>query len=269
MAAPARHEEIIQPPYPGMHINASDMYKYNYAMWSRSGGLTSGTPNLQGLEASVAELNTLIGIDTRGSVQKQLDLKANKVDLGTIASQDADSVAITGGSITGVTISDSDITIEAGTTSNFINLGGTLESNVTAVGNSAGAETTLISYTLGANTLAENLSYLEVTAFGDIAANANNKEIKLKIGTTTLLATGSVAANAGSWEITARIIRENSASEQCTAKIVSSNALITNSATYTNAVEDLTTDLDIFCTGNGIAANDIVQRGLIIKWFKL
>lgn len=271
MAAPTRHEEIIQPPYPGMHTNASDIYKYNYAMWQRSGGLTSGTPNLQGLKASVSELNTLIGIDTRGSntVQKQLDLKANTADLGTIASQDADSVAITGGSIQGVTITDSSITIEAGTSLNFINLGGTLESNVTAVGNSAGVETTLISYTMTANTLAANYSYLEVIAFGDIAANANNKEIKLKIGTTTLLATGSIAANSGSWEITAKIIRENATSEQCIAKIISSNTLVLDDATYTNATEDLTTDLDIFCTGNGVAANDIVQRGLIVKWFKL
>lgn len=271
MTAPEHHNELIQPPYPGMHTDEKDMYKYNYGMWQRSGGFTSATPNLKGLEASVAELNTLVGINTRSdsTVQKQLNQKANIADLGTMSSQDADNVGITGGSIEGVNITDSDITIRAGSTTNFINLGGTLQSDVVAVGNNAGVETTLISYTVLSNTLSAANMYLEITAFGDIAANANNKEIKLKLGSTTLLATGSIAANSGSWEITARIIRENATSEQCSSKMISSNALVIDSATYTNATEDLTTDLAIFCTGNGVGANDIVQRGLIVKWYKL
>lgn len=268
MSAPDRHQVILHPPHPNMTSEERDFFLKT--IYERSGGLTANTVDLKGLEASVAELNTLVGIDTRNNntVQKQLNLKANAVDLGTIASQDANNVAITGGSITDTSILSSDIKVEAGNTSNYINIGGSLDVNITTAGNSAGVETTLISYTMPVETLSQNKMYLEVTAFGTIAANANNKEIKLKIGSTTLLTTGSIAANSGSWEIKSRIIRENQNGQKCTTSIISSNALIIDSSAYINASEDLSTQLDIFCTGNGVAANDVVQEGLIIKWYK-
>ncbi|NIT57596.1 MAG: hypothetical protein GWN00_15610, partial [Aliifodinibius sp.] len=76
----------------------------------------------------------------------------------------------------------------------------------------------------------------------------------------------AVAANSGSWEITAKVTRTADANEKCIAKIVSSNSLIIDGATYTFANENTGTSLDIYCTGEGTADNDIVQEGLIINW---
>jgi hypothetical protein len=36
----------------------------------------------------------------------------------------------------------------------------------------------------------------------------------------------------------------------------------------TSVTEDLSTALNIYCTGTGVANNDVVQRGLSIKWFR-
>ena len=241
---------------------------FDKTIYERTGGLESAIVDLKGLQASVSELNTLLGVDTRTTVQKQLNLKANKADLGTISSQDADSVAITGGNISNTGMQSSDITIRAGETTAFLEMGGSLDVNNNAVGNSAGAETDLLLFSIPAKTMTIVGSYLEITAFGTVAANANNKEIKLVLGTTTLLTTGSVAANSGSWQISAKIIYVTATSEKTSASIISDNSLIVNKAIYTASAENWETNLIIKCTGNGAGANDVVQEGLIIKWNK-
>jgi hypothetical protein len=266
MSAPSKREVILQPPRPGMHQDINEFYKFSYEIWERTGGYTPAVTNLKGLEASVKELNTLVGIRTDDTVQEQLNLKADAANIGTIASQDADNVSITGGIIETTTIKKSNITVQAGDTDNDLDIGGTLHIDTTPVGNIGTGEDTLITYTMDANTLNVNGNYLEILAWGITAANANNKRIKLKVGSTILLDTGSVAANNASWFLNVRFIRTSGSSEQAIASILS-NAF-TNSSTYTDVSEDLTTNLDIFCTGEATTDDDIVQKGLLIKWFK-
>lgn len=259
---------ILQPPRPGMKTDSPEFYSMIYELWNRSGGYKQATSNLNGLKASVAELNTLVKIRTDDTVQDQLDSKVGSNDVGTMAAQDADSVAITGGSIGGVAISDSNITLPVGDTSEDAAVGGTLNVDTASVGNIGVGEDALITYTLIANSLNNDFDYLDINAWGITAANANNKTIKLKIGTTTILDTGAVAANGASWWINCRIIRTGAATQQIIASIISDSALIVNSSDYTDGVEDLSGDLDIFCTGDATANDDIVQKGLLIKWFR-
>jgi hypothetical protein len=79
MTAPTTSQNILQPPRPewfdGDH--SGEMFKFFYEIWIRNGGLTHSNPNLQGLNASVAELNTLAGIDTGSSMQEHLDSKVD------------------------------------------------------------------------------------------------------------------------------------------------------------------------------------------------
>jgi hypothetical protein len=266
MSAPTQQQTILQPPHPGMHQDIDVAFKFNYELWERSGGYTPAITNLKGLQASVAELNTLVGINTEDTVQDQLNLKANTVDLGSIASQDADSVAITGGTLETTFISKSNITIEAGGID--LPIGATLHSDTTPVGNIGIGEDTLITYSMNANTLVFNGNYLEILAWGITAPNANNKRIKLKIGSTILLDTGLIAANAASWFINTRLIRTAASVEQSIASILSNSSLIIDSATYTEVTENTAAILDIFCTGEAINDDDIVQKGLLIKWYK-
>lgn len=267
MSAPFRHPIVLAPPHPKMTREEKDFH--TKTIWERTGGKESAIYNLRGLQASVTELNTLVGIATTETVQQQLNRKANSADLGTIASQDANNVLITGGNISDTDVQSSNIKIEAGLTASYLNVGGTLQVDTTSVGNTAGVETNLITYNIPAKTLSQNKTYLEVTAFGTIAANANLKEIKLILGTTTLLTTGSLGTNGGSWQITAKIIRIGASAEKCISAMLSSSTLIVNETSYVAAAEDLETALTVKCTGNGVAASDVVQEGLIIKWNKL
>jgi hypothetical protein len=145
MAAPNTHKKIIDAPDPQKMKSPRWLYQYLFDIWKRTGGETSSVANLAGLEASVDELNTLVGINRGEGVQTQLNQKENKANLKTMAYQDATSVAITGGAITGTSISQSPITIEAGTCVGCnIKLHGTLHVSMVAVGNVGSGEDKLL-----------------------------------------------------------------------------------------------------------------------------
>ena len=126
---------------------------------------------MYGLQASVGELNTLVGIRTNEKVQGQIDSKADSADLGTIAQQDANNVSITGGNVSSTnytdgnisnsTITNSTVTIPAGATTTTMKVGATLQVNATPVGNVGGGEDTLITYPmLASNALKSERGYL-------------------------------------------------------------------------------------------------------------
>lgn len=276
MAAPPVRQPIIDAPDPQKMRNQSWMYKFLHDLWSRTGGQQSSVADLKGLEASVAEINQLVGIYKGDTVQQQLDKKVNKVDLGTMAYQDANNVTIVGGTIQNVgitnsSISKSDITIQAGGCSTCdIKLNGTLHVDMTPVGNVGVGEDTLITYAMPADVLNENYQFLEIIAFGTVAANANNKQIKLKLGATEVFASPVILTtlpDGASWELTSRITRIGGSSEKCISKMLLNTKLCEACAQYVAAAENTATALDIFCTGTATADNDIVQEGLIIKWY--
>lgn len=260
-------ELILPPPAPNWFDNNSQ-YKYHHTIWQRTGGYQNNIYNLQGLKASVKELNTLVGISTNRSVQDQLDLKEDKANLKTMAYQNANDVDISGGVINGVTIGNSTITINIGASGLPRYLGATIVNNVTAVGNIGVGEDNLITYSLLANSLSSTADYIEIRAYGTFASNANNKRVKLYFGTATLIDTGVVAANSGSWIIDSTISRITSASELAISKIISDNTLVTDGSSFVAATQNLAGNITIKCTGEGVATDDIIQKGLIIKWFK-
>lgn len=260
----------------------TDFYKHAYIMWTRTGAYDSTTFNLFELKVTAQELNTLIGIITTKTVQTQLNEKANISSLGSMAYQNSNSVAITGGTVdtatlnndtinnstyVGGSISNADIYPKLGSSLNLMEVGGVANTDMTALGNVGAAETDLITYTLLANSLDAGNAFLEVEAFGTFASNGNNKQVKLYFGSSVLIDTGSVAANAGSWILHARVIRINSNAQKSITTIISDNSLIINKSSYVTPTEDLTTNIIIKCTGQGTANNDIIQEGLIIKMF--
>ena len=282
MAAPIQSQVVSPPPAPD--ISGDDLFRLLSELWERTGRYNSAVTNLAGLVASVKQLNTLVGIKTDTTVQLQLDSKQPAGSLGSMAVQDANSVNISGGTISNVThntitiqlnsvikdstISNSVITFPTGDVPTVIYPGGKINLDTTSVSNTLAAETDLITYTLPANVLNNNDYFLEITSSGIVGANANNKTIKLYLGSTLLLTTGAVAANSGSWEIKATIIRTGASQEKCSCCIISSNNLILDSNTYTLAAEDTSTNLAIKCTGQGTATGDITQEFLIIKLYK-
>lgn len=260
----------------------TNFYKHAYLMWERSGAYETSDFNLVEVKISAQEANTLIGIDTSKTVQTQLNEKTNTANLGTMAFQDSDDVAITGGSIVAVSennviinnsnifdgiIQNATILAKQGSSYDVMTIGGVVTSNISSIGNSGIGEDNLIQYLLPANTLDVNQCFLEIDAFGTFAGNANNKRVRLYFGSTILLDTTLVAANAGSWSIHAKVIRVNSNAQKSISTIISSNASIVDSSSYIATTEDLTANIIVKCTGQGLVNNDVVQEGLIIKMF--
>ncbi len=139
-------------------------------------------------------------------------------------------------------------------------------SNVTPVGNLNGTSTALITVTLGPDTFHNNGDSLDIMAWGTFAANTNTKNILLKFGTTTLLNSGSLTINGGSWFIKATVTQTSLITEQSIATMNASNGTVPTSV-YTAVSQVLNVPLSIGCVGQGIATNDILQEGLIVRHY--
>lgn len=146
-----------------------------------------------------------------------------------------------------------------------IKLGGLINVDTNSVSNNSTTQTDLISYNLSANNLKTSGDILEIEAWGVYEANANNKTITLEFGSQTILTTGAIAANDGSWRVKARIIRTGAATQEIISEIISSNSSVANSTTRTAGTQTLGSDITIKCTATGGASNDITQYALIIK----
>jgi hypothetical protein len=146
-------------------------------------------------------------------------------------------------------------------------LGGRLTTDTTAVGNVGSGADDLISYSLQKNTLNNVGDVLEITAYGTQAANGNNKTIKLVFGTTELFSTGAVASNAKDWEIRCTITRTAAATQNCSTVFLGDTVLVTQVADFVAGTEDFTTALTIKCTGEATSNDDIIQKGLVVKFF--
>lgn len=274
MTAPLTHKVVLPAPQPNILKDEKSLYKFLYEIWRRTGDYSSNLPDLSNLNASVTELNTLQGIRTDEVVQSQLDTKADYSGLGTLAFQDATDINVSGGildnvAVTNSTITNTSLSVPIGDSGLASEVGAILNVNLTLQGNSGAIETGLISYTLVADSLASNLAFIELHAWGTFAANANNKTVKLKIGSTTLLDTTAVAANSGSWSIKAKVLRKTLTTQQAISEIISDNTLVIDKSSFVDVTEDLGTSLEIRCTGQGTADNDIIQKGLTIKWYSI
>lgn len=124
------------------------------------------------------------------------------------------------------------------------------------VGNSAGTESTLDSTTVSVGTLAKTESSILIFACGKTTANANNKTLKLKFGTTEIFTTGAQAFNGVDWTLNAEIVRTSSTTQTCWVQFFST-ATLTQKVTVTTASVDLAQNQTITFTGEGTLANDI------------
>ncbi len=146
-----------------------------------------------------------------------------------------------------------------------LSLGGMLSVNTTSVSNTSTGATDLITYSLAQNSLTNNGDILEIDAWGVYAANGNNKTIALAFGGQTILTTGAIAANDGTWSLKAKIIRKSATTQEIVSEILSSNTSVIDSATRTAGTQDLATTLTIRCIGTGGASSDITQYALKIN----
>lgn len=153
----------------------------------------------------------------------------------------------------------------AGTSTSYARVGGTLNVNTTAVGNVGTGEDDLITYTVPANTLSTNGDRIDFKMSGKFAANANNKQVKVKFGATTLLATGALAFNNVDWSAEGYVIRTG-ATTQKAACWFRAGATLTSFTDDTAPAETLSGTVVLKCTGEATSNNDITEESHVVMW---
>jgi hypothetical protein len=122
---------------------------------------------------------------------------------------------------------------------------------------SSGASDVLSSATVTYGTLAKNGMSILVNACGRTAANANNKNIYLYFGSTTIFQTGLQAFNDVDWVINAEIVRTSSTSQVAWVNFFATATLEQKIEVVTSS-ENLATNRDIEIRGGGTADNDVL-----------
>lgn len=158
------------------------------------------------------------------------------------------------------------LSTKAGTSTTYAKVGGTIDVNTTAVGNVGTGEDDLITFSVPANTLATNGDRIQFQMAGTFAANANAKQVKIKYGATTLLATGALLFNGADWTATGTIIRTGAATQKAYCNFVSGSTLLSSTADYTTPAETLSGAVTLKATGEATSNNDITQELNIVEF---
>lgn len=133
-------------------------------------------------------------------------------------------------------------------------------------------ETTLFTYSLTAATLDTDNDFIHVIAWGTVAANANNKTLRFKFGSTTF-SSGTDAINSKTWVLESYIIRKAAGNQDMITRLYATNNTtplwtdaITGVSSFQEPAENLNGAVTISITGqNGFAqASDIRYEGSLI-----
>lgn len=139
---------------------------------------------------------------------------------------------------------------------------GNAKSDVSTIGNIGTGIDNLLSFAIQANVLNNNGDYAEFDAFGEFENNANNKQLTVKLGATTIFTTGALpfgAAALANWRINAKIIRTAASGQKCIVTFWSNDGTTKFLQAYTTSGESLTSNLTVQFTGEATATNDITQ----------
>lgn len=141
---------------------------------------------------------------------------------------------------------------------------GVINVNTTPVSNTGTGETDLITYALPGGSLSANGKGVEITAWGTLAANADNKTVRMYFGATVIAASITVTSSGSGWYAHGTVIRTG-ATTQVAGAVITMN----NSGAYPNGTsptETLSGNVTIKATGqSGTGSNDITQTGLVVK----
>lgn len=147
------------------------------------------------------------------------------------------------------------------------NLGGLITSDTSARQNVGTGEDNLISYSLEKNILNNVGDVLEFRTFGSFANNANSKTLKVYLGSTVVLSlTATTAFQNVQWIVDTSVIRTSATTQFVVCDFSCFGVTFT---AFTNASEDFTTATTIKCTGEAVSTGDIIQYGLIVKFFPI
>ena len=152
----------------------------------------------------------------------------------------------------------SKLSLQAGTGTADARVGGMLVVNTSIVGTDANTnEKDLATYTIPANTLAVNGQGIRVHASGVVAANGNDKTIKLYFDGVAVITTGVITDNNKNWVLDALVHRIGAGSQRLDAQ-GQHDATMLSTVSNTDAADETGTIITKITGQNGSAsANDI------------
>lgn len=175
------------------------------------------------------------------------DLDVIKADAG-----DTVTVGSTGG----------DTRTPAGASVALAKIGGTIDAQTATVGNPATtAEGDLMTYTLPANALSANGKGIVWKLLGKLAANGNDKRIKIKFGSVTVFDSGVVTDNGVRWSAELVVYRTASNAQKIAYKVWKGTALVAHDVAATTETDSA--GIILKATGTSPttgAASDVTQE---------
>lgn len=159
------------------------------------------------------------------------------------------------------------LTTLAGTGTATTTVGGTLNVNITGVGNVGAGEDDLMTYAVPANVLATNKDYIEIQAEGTFATSLNNKQLKAYFGATAIFDSGSLAITTQTdWTLRCTIIRTAATTQRANCFLNTSNATLSSYAKVTTPTETLSGAVTFKTTGTATDDNDIRTESIITRY---
>lgn len=144
---------------------------------------------------------------------------------------------------------------------------GALDVDTSALGNVGTGEDTIASYTVPANTLANNGDSIWFEAFGTAANNGNSKTLKVYFGSAEIVAAADTDWGL-EWTLRGRIIRTGTATQKAYVNFSTSAPLGTGSlaggaGVNMSVTEDETGTITLAITAEATSDNDLVCEGMI------
>jgi len=153
--------------------------------------------------------------------------------------------------------------VQAGRGRGRVGKGGLLTYSLTPVGNVGSGVDTLISLTLPANTLHTIGQGLRINAWGLMGADAENKQVIVDFGGTTVIASGVLATNNKAWSAEV-IVFKTAANAQ-----VAIGGMLVDVTPITKLRSSLTktdtSDITVKVTGETTTTDMIICTGMLIE----
>jgi hypothetical protein len=153
-----------------------------------------------------------------------------------------------------------------------VNMGGVIVGgrNYADANNSTTVETDLHSFTIAANQLKYDGETLEIDTTLTFAANANNKQVRLKWGASTVYDSTLVGQNGGVMVIRCRVTRTGATTQRIKAEVLNTATapLFADGVFYATGGETLSGAVVLKVTGqSGTASSDVTAKISEVRWF--
>jgi len=214
---------------------------------------------------SVGGSTTPLGrFESRSTTNAQLAASYDASNYTTWTVDSAGLMTITGnGTSKGIVFTDG---VKCGSGTGRAKLGGVLKTIATTSSNTGASETDLHSYTVPASTLANDGDSLRFTMAFTLTSSGNNKTVRVKWGSTTIITSQTVAGTTTSVVVTGTITRTGATAQVCATIIGMPLAMAATFAEEAAGSATLSGSVTLKATGQGGASNEITQVSTIVEF---